>query len=218
MVSIDFDKKYLFLHLPKNGGTSIQMILFKNYDFIPYNYLTFEYKKCPYSYSSSLSEYFSNSKLLESIEINNLDEYTKFTFVRNPYTRFISGWKFIIQSKLMNEYTIKETIQNKDLISSVSYNHIFALQTYHMKNWSFEVVGKFESLSDDLCFILKSYGYTIDHELLHLNKTECKNPLITYYDEEILAFVNSHFYDDFIAFDYEIANNMEELNKILFEL
>lgn len=218
MVSINFDKEILYLHITKTGGTSIQLNLLQHYDFFAYNFLDYEYRKCPYSHDISIAEYFSKPEIsrvlgLTPEQINNM---RKFTFVRNPYTRFISGWKYMTEHGFLNDLPLIDLIEIKDNIDILSYNHIFATQCYQMGDWKFDEIGKFENLDDDLRFILKSFcDMEPTHKNIFLNKTKSYGNILPYYNQDILNFVNEWFKCDFERFEYPIAKTMDELETLL---
>lgn len=219
MTSINFEKDYLFLHVPKTGGTYMQLALLKHYEFVAYNFLSFEYKRCPYSFLQSLSEYYMQPEILEALGLTRerIMAMKKFAFVRNPYTRFISGWKFMIQNNFISgKLPLEDLIDIKDSVDILSYNHIFATQWFHMKEWEYEEVGRFENLEQDFCFILKMLGFEIEHkEEKTVNKTNDYGSTLQYYNKKVLDFVNEHFDEDFVKFGYQKASNLEELEIIL---
>ena len=71
---INHEHKFLFLHLPKTGGTSINKFFNDKFD---NNERDFGH---PY-----LSDY----------KCNNFDDYFKFTVVRNPYDRLVSAFFYM---------------------------------------------------------------------------------------------------------------------------
>ena len=80
------DYKCIYLHIPKNGGISIQTILFHSYSRVGHK---------------SLLHY----KLYNKEKFNN---YYKFTFVRNPWDRLVSAFHFLVKGGLdSNETNVK---------------------------------------------------------------------------------------------------------------
>ena len=95
MVCYSLDRKIIYIHTPKTGGTSIEKILIENYDFKnftfnngPYEFLNLEEgKKGFFKY---ILKYSDESKKYDLIS------WKKFTFVRNPISRAISGIKYLL--------------------------------------------------------------------------------------------------------------------------
>lgn len=206
MASVNFEKKIIYIHIPKTAGTYIQLILLKKYNFFVYNWCAPDYQSNSFSYKRlPISTYFSQPEILDIIGIDNLSEYKKFTFVRNPYHRFISAWKFLIERDyLSNTQTLESIIENRENMSGVVYNHMFATQCEHMKDWDFDEIGKFETLEDDLSCILKEFDITKTHTSEKYNVTKNYGDPMNFYTSTILNFVNLHFIEDFIRFGYNI--------------
>jgi hypothetical protein len=206
MTSVNFDKKLIYLHIPKTAGTYIQLTLLKKYGFFVYNWCAPDYQSCVFSYKNlPISTYFSQPEILEIMGIENLDEYRKFTFVRNPYHRFISAWKYLIEKGyLSNTETLENIIINRESYSGIIYNHLFVSQCEHMKEWSFDEIGKFETLEEDLQCILKEFDINKTHVNEKHNVTKEYGDPMKFYTRNILEFVNEHFREDFIRFGYDI--------------
>jgi len=260
MVSINHKKKCVFFHVPKTAGSYIQGRLNKTYDFVGYNYLSrydlvdmsfnsnfFNHQgpgsainnknffnTNPYSSKyTGVHKYFSTSPIL--LKIMDLDEEKweelyKFTFVRNPYDRFISGWNYVIKGfktkKILNDEKYKDedadkfsdleyAIENRDILTPIAYNHIFVTQYEHILDKNNEnkldFIGKMENLEKDLAFVLNKLGFDeIKHEKGEkVNETSHKN-YKEYYNQKILDFVNEFFDQDFQEFSYEKFYTMED--------
>lgn len=207
MASVNYQKKIIYIHLPKTAGSYIQHILLKNYEFIPYNYLCFEYKNCVFSYKDkSIVKYYNDPEILDLISLSQdkIKEFKKFTFVRNPYHRFISAWQFMMEKGFISKNTtINELIINRDKYDGLVYNHFFVSQTEHLEGWNFDEIGKFENIEEDLKFILRDYGFNISHIPSKKNETKDYGDPSQYYSKEFLEFINSNFNDDFLNFGYE---------------
>jgi len=261
MVSINYERKCIFFHIPKTAGSYIQKALNSKYDFIGYNYCirydTGEFNLKPSFFSNKtnhinnssflnsnpyscktlgIQKYFSSSSLmLKMMKLNEekWDNLFKFTFVRNPYERFISGWNYVLHGfktkKIVNDENLdleeinklndlEYTITNKNILTPIAYNHIFMTQYEHIldrnnKN-NMDFIGKIENLEKDLEFVLNKIGIT---EIIHdkekkVNKTEHKY-YKEYYSQTILDFVNDFFDVDFREFGYTKFNNMDDFLK-----
>jgi len=178
----------------------------------------------PYSTKKyGIQTYFSTSPLL--LKMMNLNEIMfekmfKFTFVRNPYERFISGWSHIKKNKTFNNLIddkledIEYMILNRQILSDISYNHVFLTQYQHILDKNninnMDFIGKIENLEDDLEIILNKIGIAnIVHNKKYINKGSYKF-YKDYYTQSILDFVNEFFNDDFVNFGYTKFNNLRE--------
>lgn len=175
-----------------------------HYGFFSYNNLSFEYKTNAYSFKDiSLSEYYSDNEIKHIMNINDLNQYKKFTIVRNIYHRFISGWKYMVDINLVDkDWSIITLINSRNSLSGLVYNHIFMTQSQHIGTWEIDEIGHFESLELDLQIIFNSYGFKKKHIPSKRNKTTIYGDPMVYFTPEILRFINEHFDEDFRRFGY----------------
>jgi len=159
---IDHDKKFIFVHVYKTGGTSIEEALGGK----------------------------SNVSVHERLEnIINWKDYFSFGFVRNPWDRAVSSYMFqarsphIQQQQLFSgtfeEYIISTFLKQGDTKSYVQYSKV--------KNCNF--IGRFEHLHDDFKRVCKDIKVLPVPKLQHIYKTEHKHYSEYYNDElkEIIA-------------------------------
>jgi hypothetical protein len=189
MIYINHEKKALFIHIPKTGGSYIGPTLVKHYGFTSYIDLihnrrpdhdifckTFQFKKIltgNYVYDNSFfnkmvgilcycktSDYF-NTKM--NMDITKWSEYTKFCFIRNPYDRVYSGWKHINIVLNKNTQFFHYISQNKYNVTDIEHAHVFMNQKTHIQdeegNCGVDIIGKFENLEEDFKKILNYIGF-----------------------------------------------------------
>ena len=244
MASFNHNLNAVYFHIPKTAGTYIQTTLDKYYNFTSYNFLIrsdfhifnsinkhqclslYDYTKTgPYTNRKfGVNNYYSGSEeLLGSMLLTKeqWDKSFKFTFVRDPYARFISSWNFILSTPKISEnlldndnYEKFENLQyfidNRDELSDNAYNHIFLTQYAQILNSDgfndMDFIGKHENLENDLEIVFNKIGInTVIHNkdvVLNKNKVDF-NYYKTYYTQEILDFVNTYFDDDFTNFNYK---------------
>ena len=173
---------WAYVHIPKTGGTTIKNLL-KEVD-------------------GNLS--LPNHSPITSI--NNKDIFT-FTFVRNPFTRFMSLYYHECRK-------VKDTIQLKRFVENVTDNFfLYMPQSYYINedktNLSF--IGKYESFINDLNFILNEFN--IQHKIPHLNRNPIydKHPNLDsdkYYSQILsqekwaVEWIRERYKDDFKIFNY----------------
>lgn len=149
-MTINHDKKLIFIHIPKNAGTSIIEALGIENIFI----------------DKTLDEYKNHYKLY-------WNTYTKFAVVRDPIDRFISSYKFArmnesgwfsstgqeglekhVHHKLCNELDINEYVQY--LYQNKEEWNIWNLpQTFFIQNESGDIeldfLLRYENLEKEIC-------------------------------------------------------------------
>lgn len=217
--------KTLFVHIPKTGGQSVEHFFlnlqnldwnsrdklllrenkFRNFGPERLAHLTaIEYKK--YVYLSS----------------NLYEKYYKFSFVRNPYSRLVSEYKYASYTRGM---TFKEFVKNgfpkKDIFSD-QYRHIMPQYEFiYGRNGELLVdfVGKLENFQrdfDKICLILKIKNSILPRVNSSKNPTTLKNKIkkiifkpktihehyTEYYDDELKGLVEKIYFKDLEKFDY----------------
>jgi len=178
-------KKWAYVHIPKTGGTSISNILNKE------------------DGSFKVTGH-------DSVDLfKNLHNYYKFTFVRNPYSRFISTYYHECRK-------VNDTITLTNFVKKITDNDILYLsQSYYIdrKIENFSKIGKYENYVNDLHGILQDLN--IQSEIPHLNR----NPLYDKHPElnseklyfqilkqesYVVDFIKERYEDDFKIFHYDM--------------
>jgi hypothetical protein len=225
MCSINHNKKAIFIHIPKNGGSYISDILSKYYGFKNYYLQRPDHKqfclgkdisvdKHENKVHGTLMYYKTSSYLNKIMNMNQLkwNTYFIFTFIRNPYDRIVSGWNYINKFNISFDKYID--INFKD--NSYNYWHIFMPQSRHIigNNGKINInfIGKFENIEDDLTLILNKIGY---HKRLHTvfkkNEKKHKNYQSYYINNEVLNKVNTIIKEDLENFDYPKIDDISML-------
>jgi hypothetical protein len=240
MCSINHDLKAIYIHLPKNGGLYIEKLLeefygFKNLYFTHENHNEFSdldiediepknngfinFKK-----QGLIKYHMSSEKFNNALELTNekWNSYFKFTFIRNPYDKIVSAYKYINSNNYGNKkVTFQQFIDNKDICSDYTYFHAFITQYKQLLNLDNEIninyLGKFENLNVELINILKMIGikkilhYGIIEKNVSINRSNVDKNYALYYNDEILQKVNNIFNEDFLYFKYKKNETIEEL-------
>jgi len=148
-MAICHQRKLIFIHIPKNAGTSIHSL----FDTNPKDYLPDQKWD---KYKDHFGEYW--------------DTYTKFTIIRNPISRFISFYKYWKMNENF-DYDINEFIDKLDEIKTPIKNP----QSWFIcnsNNVMVDVIIRYENLYEDLKKI------KINH-IPHLNSSEIQDTSLT---------------------------------------
>tara|TARA_R110002167_G_C12683722_1_gene651688 strand:- start:1553 stop:2134 length:582 start_codon:yes stop_codon:yes gene_type:complete len=190
---INHEHKFLFLHLPKTGGTSINKFFNDKFD---NNKREFGH---PY-----LSDY----------KCNNFDDYFKFTVVRNPYDRLVSAFFYMkeysnfqsdinFRKKWKLEHDTFESFVIEKLPIIVGNKNT---RPRHFKpqvefgTAGLDYIGSFVTMQDDMNFICDEIG--IDRQdLPHVNSSNHKR-YDEYYNEELLNIVKTLYINDFNNYNH----------------
>jgi hypothetical protein len=213
--------KTIFVHIPKNAGTSIKAFFG--------------------AIDDGVAEGFHKHKTIKEIKNENpeaYNSYKKFAIVRNPYERMISWYayfnSYLLHNDLLNTYNynsntvetkkpeisgFKKFIKNPEIETweyNFNHNYLEASVPGYVKPkpkvnssrlkllkpqcyWVDETVKilKYENLKEELESFL---GTKVDLE--KLNKSSRDN-ILAYYDKESLDIVYEKYKEDFEKFNYK---------------
>lgn len=169
-MTICHKRKLIFVHIPKNAGTSIHSLFNTNpKDYLPDQKWT--------EYKNHFREYWEN--------------YTRFSIVREPISRFISIYKYCKMQNIINFSNIENFIDNigevKTPIKNLQSWFVCENETIMLDN-----IIKYENLNQEI----KSIGLDM---IPHKNKS--------YLNEEITLTKNATLkIKEFYQKDFEIFN------------
>lgn len=211
---ISTSKKFIFIHIPKTGGNSIQSILKEYSDDNITTYAKhqegierFEIENNKYSYNkhSNLTEY------KKELEPELYKSMLKFTVVRNPWDRMVSYYFSPHRGK--EEFDIKEF---KILINKIP---VLGFYTTELSKWErIKYRGRMldktkNGLDSDIDFYLRFEKLDEDFKVLcnrleipfkalpQYNKSN-KNHYSSYYNQELKSLVGRKFREEIKFFNY----------------
>jgi len=235
---ISHTNKCLFVHIPKVAGTSIIEVL-QDKDFnekstqknaAPFSANDFKFDPPPPHFRAS--DYVKYGQLTQK----QFENYYKFSFVRNPWARIVSEYKYRDHAR---KYPFKDFLF-KHLPTPAwrdEYCHIIPQYDFlydEEGNCLVDFIGKFENIQQDFHQVCKSLdlpetqlphsnqSQSLFHlrydagfcELLKrvrgkLSKRQRQNTFSNYreyYDQECIEFVAELYKNDIQAFQYEFDN------------
>lgn len=212
MLSHEF--KCIFVHIPKVAGQSIEHAFL---DLTGYTWKTRKHLLLRPNDNPSLgprrlahllaSEYLSCKHVTQK----QFDEYFKFSFVRNPWSRIISSYKW----KGFHDKVDFKTFLFKHMPEpgwTANYRHFLPQHGYlYDENGDclVDFIGRFENLHKDFEQVCKRLNIK-QFNLPHVNKSPensaSKGKSYTdYYDDESKQFVAEMYKNDIQAFKYEFG-------------
>ena len=184
-IMISDEHKFIFIHIPKTGGTSIERF-FKNRP------------------NRMLKHKTAQDYALENPRIWN--QYLKFTVVRNPWDWMVS-WYF--WRKQNNKLSMKEFLLNYKMVSTEQQlrelpKEMNFLTFVNIDNTiSIDHVCRFENLQEDFNTVCDKIGIQ-QQRLPHKNKTKHKH-YTEYYDDETREIVAEKYAKDIELFGYKFG-------------
>lgn len=203
----------LYIHIPKTGGTTIGNIFHPDVEVIdrPQNSLGKTYKDILSDLTFHIAEHKSYSQYKQILqEINlNIQYFYIFTFIRNPYARVYSSWKFLCHQLNINNPTFNFIDPN--IISSFEgyVRHLFynnhrdfcIEQTNYVTTSDCNFIGRYESFESDLSILIKKFN--IECTIPHLNQaSSSQNEYKSHYNKNIQKMIYKIYESDFIEFKY----------------
>ena len=196
------EHKLIFIHIPKNAGTSIESI-----------FLTEEYRK---KYPVKIIERHATIYDVKDKFPEKYDLYIKFAVIRNPYERMVSWYCYVKQivseynsrnmlypEKIVNwNYTFLNFLNEPEKLTEIAtesvglktnYNKLFKLQNTWVDN-SVRII-KYENLNE-VFFKLFKVNLPIKNKTIRDN-------YLNYYDKETLDIVYNKYKKDFEIYKYK---------------
>lgn len=203
---ISHRKNFIFIHIPKTGGSSISKKIRKYgiyYQGKLYNISI---------YNKHVTAFY----LYKTLGPEQFNKYYKFTIVRNPFNWLISNYEFNRGLHLPfvknTRYTVAGTVP--DWAKSMTFTYWIKWwldtfnpsQTYMIESNNNKIivdkVYKFEELFSayiDICMKTKIFPGRLPHN----KRTISKKPLNVYYNNALIDIVQENFKNDFLNFNYD---------------
>lgn len=202
----------VFVHIPKNGGSTITTLL-KRDRFLGRRVNRVDPRGVG---CEVISDY------LQALE-DESESYFKFSFVRNPWDRFVSAYHYICQRRP----EIKEVVSLGSFDNFVSeFSHdpdTFLGIRYFKPQWKYltdhtgsvpmDFVGRFEQFEDDLAIALKAIG--LRRSVIRHRKQTKRKDYRDYYSSSSRGVIASVYARDIDLFSYEFENGTRRRNSSL---
>jgi hypothetical protein len=201
---------FVFIHIPKTAGTSIERCLLDNNlisvgsQWLQGKIDNNEFKQS--KYSNQYWHHLNTCEVRQAIGKEQWSNYFKFTFVRNPWDRAVSFYYYIKQSiknpnSLSFGKTYPDTFEDwveKQNLPSDQQSQITDSNGKIMVDF----VGKFENLENDFK-VVSSKLELPELKLEHLKKTNRQNYQTYYEKDRTIQIIADKYKQDIDLFGYE---------------
>lgn len=201
---IDHENKFIFIHIPKTGGTALSEILLEGgaASIEPDEKYKIGHRKDQSLVHMTFQEL---SKDLNS----SFEDYYKFTIIRNPWDRAVSLWASKFKNKGWSFVQFLNIIENKDqkILDKVFINHNIGrsmIRPQHdfvfinNKNM-LDKVYRFEDFENSVEHIKNKLGFEKEIEKINASK---RTHYSDYYNEKTKRQIEKIYKKDIITFDY----------------
>jgi len=190
---INHDHKFLFIHIPRTGGSSIES--------------QFNFKE-----AKEKNKHWTLMDWKKTLDRETFDDYFKFGFVRNPWECMISKYKDVW---FTGQYAGGPIGERAGKSLKYFLDH-YKTPTHESGETFFEYfdpeqmnfIGRFENRENDLQYISQKIGVNIDSNI-HQRKIQMrdknKKHYTEYYDEETKQIVAQKYAKDIEYFGYKFG-------------
>lgn len=200
-------KKFVFISIPKNASSAIRFSLRHIAD------VQGEDDKDSYFFHHvtglKMKEYFDKEGLA-------WDEYYKFTFARNPFSRIVSQYFYALKCADDEEIKLCAPAYHKDCLrvksgaksfkDFVTKNDFHGMHEASQLKWiteDFNFIGKVENIDEDFRNVCKDIG--IPEHTLPVCNTSNHEHYTAYYDDEAIDFVFNKYKESIERFNYKFG-------------
>ena len=182
---INHKHKFIFIHIPKNAGTSIR----NSFDIQGYDKKVIR-KPYPHNSCSEIKTYCGDLVW---------ETFYKFAVTRNPYERMVSYYHF--HKSPQYRYPARaNTLSFNDWIFKGLDGNMKKNQTWCLDE-DVNYIGRYEDLQDDFNIVCANIG--IEPYILPKFNVSEHNEWKSYYTDDSEKLVNRIFQDDFEVFNYD---------------
>jgi len=188
---ISYNNKFVFIHIPKTAGQSIKQVLQAG------------------APDAIHLPHMSVQQHLEWLGTTQYEQLFTFSFVRNPWARWVSMYHYFKKKKRGKHFNEVDPALpfNEWLPKQVPLKPNTYLDWLKKENGELGVqfIGKVEEIEKDVRHVCALLGFKIIPTEIPKINTSTHNPYQTYYSEESKRLVEEHHAADIEFFKYEFA-------------
>jgi hypothetical protein len=197
----------IFVHIPKNGGSSLETIIWPGPRTKADLWMGFV-SKYRNKYQTGGLQHLLASQIRQEVGDDKFSSYYKFSMVRNPFDRIVSQFTYMRKRQDLREYIGLKKIDSFSRYLSLITEHEHVQWTEQIKFLYdseglllVDFVGRFENYQKDATVILQALGLG-DVQIPHLKRSKRDGDYRSYYGPGDRAKVAKMFERDIDLFEY----------------
>ena len=211
---ISHDKKCIFIHIPKCGGTSVEDVIWpkeqgRSEEDLWMGFVSqFENK-----YQTGGLQHLLAWQVREEVGRDVFRTYYKFAFVRNPWDRVVSQFAYMQRRPDLMDYVgmtskteFKAYLELIRLKEHVQWMPQVQFLLDHDGSLLVDRIGRLESFNEDCAQIFDALGLTLDQLPGHANRSKRQAFQYYYSDIEAVEVVADMFAEDISFLGYEFVD------------
>lgn len=192
--------KFIFIHIPRTAGTSIEKVLWDDScTLLPNEWDISRFADTPLNHLT-LQQVYDHGFLSDS----NFERYFSFCFVRNPWDRAVSEVFYLQAINYLQGHDTNQALRRICEIDNAG-NHVRPQYDFVARGAGagIDFIGRFENLQNDFDRVCDILG--IPRRQLPVTNTLNRNPHWQYFDAQTRRLVTDKYRRDVEAFGYEFV-------------
>ena len=211
---ISHDKKCIFIHIPKCGGTSVEDVLWPKEQGRTEEDLWMGFvSRFKNKYQTGGLQHLLAWQVREEVGRDVFRAYYKFAFVRNPWDRVVSQFAYMQRRPDLMDYVgmtsnteFKAYLELIRLKEHVQWMPQVQFLLDHDGSLLVDRIGRLESFNEDCAQIFDALGLTLDQLPGHANRSKRQAFQYYYSDIEAVEVVADMFAEDISFLGYEFVD------------
>ena len=211
---ISHDKKCIFIHIPKCGGSSVEEVIWPDIKGRTEEDLWMGFvSQFENKYQTGGLQHLLGWQIREEVGSDVFDAYYKFTFVRNPWDRIVSQFAFMQRRPDLMEYlgmnpdtefkSYLELIRLKEHVQWTPQVRFFLDQDGSIL---VDRIGRLESFDQDCSQVFAALGLKSSLLVGHSNRSTRQSFQYYYSDSEAIEMVADIFSEDIEFLGYTFVD------------
>ncbi|WP_282167890.1 sulfotransferase family 2 domain-containing protein [Shewanella japonica] len=203
---ISIEHKCIFVHIPKNAGTSIESVIWPEERSESQLWMGFV-DKYHNKYQTGGLQHLLAKQIRQEVGEQIFSDFFKFTIVRNPWDKAVSQFSYMSKRKDLREFCrLSDSADFKTYLQAITkVKHVQWMPQVDFilddeGNPLVDFIGRFESLDIDVSKIFNKLNIT--STLPHINQGN-RDSYHQFYDEESKGMVAELFSKDIAYFNYQ---------------